>query len=92
MDCNISFNPIIDPCYKCKNREGCKDSEKFINIEQSIARQIQDMRLYGIDPVKMVKEYIDTHKDELVCENFIDDESVQRQSFLGILDLQNKNN
>ena len=108
MDCTISFNfnpiidpcykPIIDPCYKCKNKLSCKNIKKFSDFGQSCGRAIIDSKLLGFDPIEQIKIMVESHKDELICENFIDDESIQKQtflgkqSFLGILELQNKNN
>lgn len=81
---------FVDPCFKCQLRNECKDVEKFLEFEQSIARQITDAKiLYDVDVSTMVKDIVESHKDELVCENFTDDKNIpDKWSAYGILKLQ----
>ena len=91
---NMAFaieGPLCEPCYKCKNRKECKDFEKFINFEQQLARNLQDMQLFGIDPIQKAKDMIEASKDELICQNFIDDETISVHSHLGLIELQKNN-
>lgn len=81
---------FVDPCFKCKLRNECNGVEKFLEFEQSVARQFMDAKMfYDVDLHKFVKDIVEEHKDELVCENFIDDETIlDKWSAYGILKLQ----
>lgn len=81
---------FVDPCFKCQRRNECKDIEKFLAFEQSVAQQLTDAKMFcNVDPQEFVKDIVEAHKDELVCENFIDDESIlDKWSAYGILKLQ----
>jgi hypothetical protein len=68
---------FVDPCFKCQLRNECKDVEKFLAFEQSLARQMTDAkRFFNVDIRAFVNDIFESHKDELVCENFMDDETV----------------
>ena len=81
---------FVDPCFKCKLRNECEGVKKFLAFEQSIARQLTDAKMvYDVDLQKFVEDIVEAHKDELVCENFIDDETIlDKWSAYGILKLQ----